>query len=233
MQRYKTEYDAQAGEFMRKWGVKIRRHFVGKMRYFPYDREPRNVWEITLERGDHGYSFAFGDSFANTQKSPRHEPSDYNILACASVDSRFDCADVRDMIDKYGCGEPGDQREFDILNRILLTSNEHSRKLREMFADCLDELRRFGDMADVNPKLRPELEPLTEKIQRHELRLQQYGEQLREKGGYKDYETQFAWDVLHKVMMTFEIHRWYDEYGCNDQDITALAIAACKKAGVL
>ena len=88
-------------------------------------------------------------------------------------------------------------------------------------------------MADVNPKLRPELEPLTEKIQRHELRLQQYGEQLREKGGYKDYETQFAWDVLHKVMMTFEIHRWYDEYGCNDQDITALAIAACKRAGVL
>ena len=47
MQRYTTEYDAQAGEFMRKWGVKIHRHFVGKMRYFPNDREPRNVWAVS------------------------------------------------------------------------------------------------------------------------------------------------------------------------------------------
>lgn len=86
MQRYTTEYDAQAGEFMRKWGVKIHRHFVGKMRYFPNDREPRNVWEITLERSDgRRYSFRFGDSLANTQKFPRREPSDYSILACVSM----------------------------------------------------------------------------------------------------------------------------------------------------
>ena len=88
-------------------------------------------------------------------------------------------------------------------------------------------------MACGNLKLYPELEPLTEKIQRHELRLQQYGEQLREKGGYKDYETRFAWDVLHKVVTTFEICDWYDRYSCNDRHITALAIAACRKAGVL
>lgn len=96
MQRYTTEYDAQAGEFMRKWGVKIHRHFVGKMRYFPNDREPRNVWEITLERSGRSYSFRFGDSLANTQKFPRHEPSDYSILACASAESCFDCKDVWD-----------------------------------------------------------------------------------------------------------------------------------------
>ena len=96
MQRYTTEYDAQAGEFMRKWGVKIHRHFVGKMRYFPNDREPRNVWEITLERGGRSYSLRFGDSLVNTQKFPRHEPFDYSILACASMDSCFDCKDVWD-----------------------------------------------------------------------------------------------------------------------------------------
>ena len=32
MQRYKTEYDAQDGEFMRKGGVKIHRRFIGKTR---------------------------------------------------------------------------------------------------------------------------------------------------------------------------------------------------------
>ena len=141
MQCYTTEYDAQAGEFMRKWGVKIHRHFVGKMRYFPDDREPRNVWKITLERSGRCYSFRFGDSLVNTQKFPRHKPSDYSILACASADSCFDCGDVWDMIDEYGYDDPNDRREFDKLRRIWVNSDEHARKLRELFADCLDELQ--------------------------------------------------------------------------------------------
>ena len=88
-------------------------------------------------------------------------------------------------------------------------------------------------MACGNLKLSPELEPLAEKIQRHALWFQQYGKQLREKGGYRDYETRFARDVLRKVVTTFEICDWYDRYDCNDRHITALAIAACKRAGVL
>ena len=88
-------------------------------------------------------------------------------------------------------------------------------------------------MADGNLKLYPELEPLTEKIRRHALWFQQYGKQLREKGGYKDYEVRFARDVLRKLVTVGEICDWYDRYGCNDRHITALAIAACKRAGVL
>lgn len=67
-------------------------------------------------------------------------------------------------------------------------------------------------MACGNLKLYPELEPLTEKIQRHALWFQQYGVELRKKGGYKDYEVRFAWDVLRKVVTTFEICDWYDNY---------------------
>ena len=89
-------------------------------------------------------------------------------------------------------------------------------------------------MAGGNLKLSPELEPLVEKIQRHALWFQQYGRQLREKGGYRDYETRFARDVLRKLVTVDEIWDWYDKYDeCNDRYITALAIAACKRAGVL
>ena len=88
-------------------------------------------------------------------------------------------------------------------------------------------------MAGGNLKLYPELQPLVEKIRQHALWFQQYGAELRRKGGYKDYETRFAWDVLRKLVTTFEICSWYDKYDCNDRHITALAIAACKKAGVL
>ena len=142
MQRYKTEYDAQAGEFMRKWGVKIHRHFVGKMRHFPDDREPRNVWEITLERDDgRSFSFRYGDSIVNTQGFPRHKPSDYGILADVSAKSCFDCKNVRDMVEEYGYDAPTNRREFDKLHQIWVNSSEHGRKLRELFADCLDELQ--------------------------------------------------------------------------------------------
>ena len=88
-------------------------------------------------------------------------------------------------------------------------------------------------MAGGNLKLYPELKPLTEKIRRHALWFQQYGVELRKKGGYKDYEVRFARDVLRKLVTTFEICEWYDRYDCDDRHITSLAIAACKKAGVL
>ena len=89
-------------------------------------------------------------------------------------------------------------------------------------------------MAGGNLKLYPELEPLVEKIRRHALWFQQYGKQLREKGGYRNYEVRFAWDVLRKLVTAGEICDWYDRYDeCNDRHITALAIAACRKARVL
>ena len=45
------------------------------------------------------------------------------------------------MVEEYGYDAPNDRREFDKLTRILLTSNEHGQKLRELFAECLDELQ--------------------------------------------------------------------------------------------
>lgn len=141
MQRYTTEYDAQAGEFVRKYGVRILRHFDGKRRYFSDDREPRNVWRITLVRGDSKMSFLFGDSIVNTHKVPRHKPSDYSILACCSADSCFDCASVADMIAEYGYDEPTNRAEFNKLNRIFVKSQRQAAQLREMFADCLEQLQ--------------------------------------------------------------------------------------------
>ena len=88
-------------------------------------------------------------------------------------------------------------------------------------------------MACGNLKLYPELEPLVEKIRRHALWFQQYGKQLREKGGYRNNEERFAWDVQIKLVPVSEICDWYDKYGCDDRHITTLAIAACKRAGVL
>ena len=55
-----------------------------------------------------------------------------------------------------------------------------------------------------------------------------YSEALRDEGGYKDFETRLAWDLLRIVKGTSWICNLYDQYGCNDKHITTLAKAALR-----
>ena len=61
----------------------------------------------------------------------------------------------------------------------------------------------------------------------------EYREKLRDSGNYSKFEVRFAWEVCHAVCSTKEVCKWYDEYGCNDEHITSLFKAACRKAGLL
>ena len=61
----------------------------------------------------------------------------------------------------------------------------------------------------------------------------EYREKLRKFGNYNQFDVRFAWDVGHAVFTTKEICNWYDEYECNDDHITSLFKAACKKTGLL
>lgn len=82
-------------------------------------------------------------------------------------------------------------------------------------------------------KLYPELARVTELIRARAFFFQQYGARLRACGGYQRYEVRFANDVLRAVTTIEERCGWYETYGCNDKHITALAIEACRRAGVL
>ena len=61
----------------------------------------------------------------------------------------------------------------------------------------------------------------------------EFKEKLRESGHYNNFEVRFAWEVCHAVCTTKEVCGWYDEYNCNDDHITTLFIAACRKTGLL
>ena len=82
-------------------------------------------------------------------------------------------------------------------------------------------------MAAKNLKLYPELKPLVEKSGRTR------SESSGTASGYNDYATRLAWDVLRAFVSYWKICEWYERYNCHDKHITALAIAACKEAGVL
>ena len=61
----------------------------------------------------------------------------------------------------------------------------------------------------------------------------EYREKLKASGNYNKFEVRFAWEVCHAVCSTKEVCSWYDKYGCNDEHITSLFKAACKKTGLL
>ena len=60
-----------------------------------------------------------------------------------------------------------------------------------------------------------------------------YREKLRKSGNYNRFDVRFSWDVGHAVFTTKEICSWYEKYQCNDEHITSLFKAACRKTGLL
>ena len=61
----------------------------------------------------------------------------------------------------------------------------------------------------------------------------EYREKLKASGKYNNFEVRFAWEVCGAVFSAKEICSWYDKYGCNDDHITSLFKAACRKTGLL
>ena len=78
----------------------------------------------------------------------------------------------------------------------------------------------------------PEVVKRLEVLKQHSNVLE-YKEKLKASGKYKNFEVRFAWEFCRIGISTKEICKWYDEYACNDNHITSLFKAACRKTGLL
>lgn len=58
------DYDAQAEKFLKNTGTIFSAKFLRHDKYFPDDKESRDIYEITLQRGERKYVFNFGQSVA-------------------------------------------------------------------------------------------------------------------------------------------------------------------------
>ena len=58
----KSEYDKQAEEFLSSTNTEFKAVFLKHDKHFPDDKEERDIYTITLKRGDRVYNFAFGQS---------------------------------------------------------------------------------------------------------------------------------------------------------------------------
>ena len=57
-----SEYTKQAEDFLKKTGTEFKAEFLRFGKYFDDDKEERDIYKITLNRGNRSFSFEFGQS---------------------------------------------------------------------------------------------------------------------------------------------------------------------------
>lgn len=75
----KTNYEKQATDFLEKTGCKMEITFKENRKYFPEDKEPRDVYEIKITRGIRVWVFEFGNSIADSEFMAVYGRSRYKI----------------------------------------------------------------------------------------------------------------------------------------------------------
>ena len=68
MENEKSEYDEQAEKFLKETGTEFKAEFLKYDKHFEDDKEPRDIYIITLKRGNREYKFNFGQSLYASQK---------------------------------------------------------------------------------------------------------------------------------------------------------------------
>jgi hypothetical protein len=87
--------EKQALAFLEKTGCKMEINFKENRKYFPNDKEPRDVYEIKITRGREKWSFEFVNSIYNTGI----KPTSYDVLACLT---KYEVGTFDDFCDKFG-----------------------------------------------------------------------------------------------------------------------------------
>jgi len=62
-----TNYEKQATDFLEKTGCTMEITFKENRKYFPNDKETRDIYDIEIVRGSRKWKFEFGNSVANSQ----------------------------------------------------------------------------------------------------------------------------------------------------------------------
>ena len=75
----KTDYEKQATDFLEKTGCKMTITFKENRKYFPDDKEPRDVYEVLIERGNRKWKFEFGNSLADSKFVAVYGVREYQI----------------------------------------------------------------------------------------------------------------------------------------------------------
>lgn len=122
-----NEYDKQALDFLEKTNTNIIIKYLNTCKYFPDDKQERDVYAVSLYNNKCSYNFFFWDSIHNTEKNKNHiskvTPTAYDILAWFNI---FDWT-MLDFIQEYWYEY--NANTIDIYNKVI----EQNYSLKKLF----------------------------------------------------------------------------------------------------
>ncbi len=155
-----SEYELQAERFMEKTGTTMTVKLLGNMPHFDDDKESRDVYQVTLKRGDKKYSFRFGQSIADSKpaidkarekfvdydgsaissivakkKFPYKAPSAYDVLACVQ---KYDVGTFEDFCLDFGCDTDSRKAE-----KTYFAVQKEFQNIERLFGDVMEELQEI------------------------------------------------------------------------------------------
>ena len=126
-----NEYEKQANDFAKKYGVKIVVLSKEYKKHFEDDDQNRWVFKLRLTRNKKKYTFEFGQSIACGEMIPTM----YDVLACLQ---KYEIGTFQDFCSDFGYNDDS-IRAYKTYKAVLKEYNAVNR----LFGDVLDELQEI------------------------------------------------------------------------------------------
>lgn len=135
------DYEKQARDFLAKTGTTLKVEYLTTAKHFPDDKEPRDIYSVSIIRGDKHHTLEFGDSIVNTEKNrnalARKRPSAYSILSC--LQKYEPEIDIDEFAETYGIEKPSEAI------RIHGAVTKEWKALRDMYSD-----KELAELAEIS-----------------------------------------------------------------------------------
>ena len=126
-----NEYEKQANDFAKKYGVKIAVLNKEYKKHFSDDDQKRWVFKLRLTRNKKQYTFEFGQSIAEGEMPP----TIYDVLSCLQ---KYEIGTFQDFCYDFGYNDDS-IRAYKTYKAVLKEYNAVNR----LFGDVLDELQEI------------------------------------------------------------------------------------------
>lgn len=155
-----NSYEQQANSWAEKWGVIMTARHVGHMRHFPDDSDTRDVYEITLLRGERRMVIKFGQSLSESGYSPKFSDGPY----WRKLEQKKTCPPTRThtptMYDVIACIQKTDPGTFDDF-RGDFGFDTDSRRALDTYMAVQREAADFARLCGGDSVMREEAEDIS------------------------------------------------------------------------
>jgi len=168
-----NEYEKQANDFLIKTGATMTIEFFAHMPHFDGDKEKRDVYNVTIRRGNNDYTFKFGQSIFNSGSvadiAAHTDSKQYRQLLSEGYKPKYGKAipndrtilhkkrivpsayDILSCLTKNGpgtfedfCSEFGYDTDSKKAEKIYFAVQKEFAGIKKLFGDVMDDLQEIN-----------------------------------------------------------------------------------------